>query len=154
MAVVTQVRVDGGIVVGDDGSEQAAAALLWAAEEARARRRALHVVRAWSLTGAPRPAGWQPGYVPPLEEYEKACREVLERDVAVAVEQWQDLQVTCHVAHTDPVQALLGAAEHAELLVLGWRGRGALRDRLLGSTAAEVVRRAACSVAVIRPFTP
>ena len=43
------------------------------------------------------------------------------------------------------------AGEHrAELIVMGTRGRGAVGQLLLGSVAAEVVRRAPCPVLTVR----
>ena len=143
----------GGVVVGDDGSEEAAAALLWAADAARQRRRALHVVRAWTMRTAVRPKGWTPGYVPSMEEFAQACRESVQRDVGAALEQWEGLEMQAHAVHGDPAKVLLAASQEAEMLVVGWRGRG-LRDRLLGSVAETVTRNAACTVVVVRPFRP
>ena len=153
MPVVEHLRVEGGVVAGDDGSEEAAAALLWAAETASYRRAPLRVVRAWSMRSAPRPKDWSVGYVPPLEEFEVACRETVERDVFGALEQWQGLDARVHVVHGEPVRVLREAAEGADLLVIGWRGRG-LRDRILGSVAEEMLRSAGCAVVVVRPFRP
>ena len=50
------VQVDGGIVVGHDGSKCAQEALVWAGRLARRADVELHVVRAWSMTSAPSPA--------------------------------------------------------------------------------------------------
>jgi nucleotide-binding universal stress UspA family protein len=46
---------------------------------------------------------------------------------------------------------LVRAAEGAELLVVGGRGRGALRGMLLGSVALHCVLHAPCPVLVLRP---
>jgi hypothetical protein len=35
-----------------------------------AGRPELHVVRAWSIMTAPQPKTWEPGYVPPLTDFE------------------------------------------------------------------------------------
>jgi nucleotide-binding universal stress UspA family protein len=48
-----------------------------------------------------------------------------------------------------PVEALLAAAEEADLLVVGRRGLG--RDGALGSVSERVAHRASCSVLVVRP---
>ena len=66
-----------GVVVGHDRSASADRAIAFGAEEARLRGWPLHVVRAWSLTHAPRPEGFEPGVVPPLEEYGEAVRREL-----------------------------------------------------------------------------
>src|SRR6478672_4590145 len=85
---VTEVRetieVDGGIVVGHDGSKCAQEALQWAGRLARRADLDLHVLRSWSLTTAPRPETWSPGFVPPLADWEKAVHDELSRHVAAA----------------------------------------------------------------------
>jgi nucleotide-binding universal stress UspA family protein len=43
------------------------------------------------------------------------------------------------------------ARVHADLIVLGTRGRSTLRDILLGSTAEKVLRESRCSVLAVRP---
>jgi nucleotide-binding universal stress UspA family protein len=53
----------------------------------------------------------------------------------------------------EPVQRLIGVAEEREalLLVIGSRGRGALRAALLGSVSLRLCRQAPCPVLVIPP---
>jgi nucleotide-binding universal stress UspA family protein len=53
----------------------------------------------------------------------------------------------------DPVETLLSLAdeEHAELLVVGSRGRGALKAALLGSVSWAVAMRASCPVVIVPP---
>ncbi|RBY81176.1 universal stress protein [Blastococcus sp. TF02-09] len=147
--VAETVQLDGGVVVAHDGSRSAQEALKWAGRlTARAGLR-LHVVRAWSMTTAPQPATWAPGYVPPLADYEKAVREELEAHVEVA-QLGADCQVTCHVVHRPPAQALMQAAENASLLVMGPRGRGGFSGLLLGSVSDKLVHHAPCPVTVVR----
>src|SRR4051794_32972459 len=110
--VVEDVRIDGGIVVGHDGSQCAQEALRWAGGLARRADLDLHVVRAWALMTAPQPSRWEPGYVPPLADYEKAVLDELTRHVAAAGLD-PAVRVTCHVVHKSPVQALIAAAERA-----------------------------------------
>jgi nucleotide-binding universal stress UspA family protein len=61
--------------------------------------------------------------------------------------QVEDLVVVGHVRRT-----LVSLAEerHAELIVLGVQGRGAIDRMVFGSTADYVVRRASCPVLTIR----
>jgi nucleotide-binding universal stress UspA family protein len=143
------VRVDGGVVVGHDGSRCAQEALLWAGRLARRADVDLHVVRAWSMTSAPRPRTWEPGYVPPLGEWEQAVRDELAAHVANAKLD-PACRVTCHVVHRPPVQGLLGAAEGAQLLVVGARGRGGFTGLLLGAVSDQLVHHASCPVTVVR----
>jgi nucleotide-binding universal stress UspA family protein len=143
------VRVDGGIVVGHDGSKCAQEALAWAGRLARRADIDLHVVRAWSMMTAPQPSTWAPGYVPPLPDWEKAVYEELTAHVkAVGLD--PSVRVTCHVVHKPAAQALMTAAEGANLLILGARGRGGFRGLLLGSTSDQLVHHAPCPVTVVR----
>ena len=53
----------------------------------------------------------------------------------------------------DPARALISLAQEqgADLLVLGSQGVGKLKEPGLGSVARKVVRRAPCSVLIMRP---
>ena len=143
------VRLDGGVVVGHDGSRCAQEALAWAGRLARRADVDLHVVRAWSMTTAPQPSTWEPGYVPPMSDWEQAVHDELTGHVA-AVRLDPAVRVTCHVVHRSPVQGLLAAAEGASLLVVGARGRGGFSGLLLGSVSDQLVHHAACPVTVVR----
>ena len=147
--VCERVQVDGGIVVGHDGSECAQQALRWAAALAHRARLDLHVVRAWSMTTGPRPSSWQAGYVPPLTDFEQAVHDELTAHVAAAGLH-PDVRVTCHVVHRAPARALIETAEGADLLVVGARGRGGFRGLLLGSISDQAVHHAPCPVTVVR----
>ncbi|MCW2700223.1 MAG: putative universal stress protein [Blastococcus sp.] len=148
--VTEVVHLEGGILVGHDGSKCAQEALGWAARLAGRADMDLHVLRAWSMMSAPRPTSWVPGYVPPLREYEKAVRDELSAHVSAAGLD-PTVRVTCHVVHTSPAQAMIAAAAGADLLVMGARGRGGFKGLLLGSVSDQVVHHAPCPVTVVRP---
>jgi nucleotide-binding universal stress UspA family protein len=143
------VQVEGGIVVGHDGSKCAQEALQWTGRVALRADLDLHVVRAWSMTTAPKPSSWSAGYVPPLVDWEKAVLDELTAHVAAAGLD-PKVRVTCHVVHKAPVQALMAAAEGANLLVVGARGRGGFAGLLLGSVSDQLVHHAPCPVTVVR----
>jgi nucleotide-binding universal stress UspA family protein len=143
------VEVDGGIVVGHDGSDCAQETLQWAGRLALRAGVELHVVRAWAMTTAPHPSSWTPGYVPPLPDWERAVLDELTAQVRAAGLD-PAVRVTCHVAHRAPVAALLKAAEGAHLLVVGARGRGGFRGLLVGSVSDQLVHHAPCPVTVVR----
>jgi nucleotide-binding universal stress UspA family protein len=147
--VTESVEITGGVVVGHDGSKCAQEALAWAGHLAARARLPLHVVRAWHLPTAPRPASWSPGYVPPLSDYEEAVRQALEAHVAAAGLPPQ-VEPMCHVTHQPPVRGLLQAAGGADLLVVGARGAGGFAGLLLGSVSDQCVRHAPCPVTVVR----
>lgn len=144
----TELAINGGILVGHDGSAASTRAVAWAAKHAARLGVPIHVLRAWSLTNAPRPASMEPGYVPPPEDFEAAVLEQLTRDI-----EDMNLPVACdvrlHAVHGQSSAALLEAAAGAEIVVVGRRGAGGFRGLLSGSTADQVVRYAPCPVVVV-----
>jgi nucleotide-binding universal stress UspA family protein len=143
------VEVEGGIVFGHDGSKCAQEALAWAGRLALRADLDLHVVRSWAMMTAPKPSSWVAGYVPPLVDWEKAVLDELTGHVA-AVGLDPQVRVTCHVVHKAPAPALMAAAEGANLLVVGARGRGGFAGLLLGSVGDQLVHHAPCPVTVVR----
>ncbi|MGZ5398793.1 MAG: universal stress protein [Nocardioides sp.] len=144
--VVNEVELDGGLLVGYDGSAAADKAVRWAAGIAGRLGEPLHVLRAWGMLNAPAPPAKKGGYIPPLTDWETAVREELERQVA-------RLELTCevrlHVVHAHASAALLHAARKADLLVVARRGSGGFRGLGSGSTADQVARHSPCPVVVV-----
>jgi nucleotide-binding universal stress UspA family protein len=58
--------------------------------------------------------------------------------------------VRTHVVHGNPADVLLRAAEGAEVLVVGSRGRGGFAAALLGSVSQHVSQHATCPVVIVR----
>jgi len=60
--------------------------------------------------------------------------------------------VEVDIADKPPVEGILGEAKrfHADAIVVGWRGHGAIRRLLIGSVSRGVVRGSACTVLVVR----
>ncbi|MFC3961589.1 universal stress protein [Nocardia jiangsuensis] len=136
------------VVVGTDGSEQAGAAVRWAAREAAAHRAPLHIVHA---VGVPVDFGPGVGYAPiDFGTLREAGNEIvtaartLARDVAGG-----ELTISTAVIEASAIPTLRDAAKDARMLVVGTRGFGALRRGLLGSVSTGVARHAECPVAVI-----
>ena len=148
--VSTEAEITGGVVVGHDGSGCSQETLQWAATLAERANWPLHVVRSWRMVTAPRPASWEPGYVPPMTDYEQAVLDDLRSDVVAALGSERAGAVHCHVVHTAPVKALIEAGKRADLLVVGSRGRGGFAGLLLGSVSDQVVHHASCPVTVVR----
>jgi nucleotide-binding universal stress UspA family protein len=85
--------------------------------------------------------------------------EMLEATLAAATrignEQVEDVlgaghDVQVSIVQGDASDALLEAATGADLLVVGNRGRGALKEALLGSTSGRVTDHAPCPVVIVR----
>jgi nucleotide-binding universal stress UspA family protein len=137
----------GRIVVGVDGSDHARAALRWAQREARLRGDELTAVLAWGLFDQLHAGGgtsFDPDYGPSDAAAALAAvvEETLGSEAAAGIEQL----VVCDL----PARALLDLAGRAELLVVGPRGRGALRELMLGSVSQACLQHAPCPVAVVR----
>jgi nucleotide-binding universal stress UspA family protein len=145
---VTEVRPDGGVVVGDDGSRCAAAAVRVAAEDARRRGATLHVLRAWSIASSVRTADVPAGIVPSMLEFEAATMAVEQARVHELLD--ASVPVEVHAVHANAAKALICASETAELLVVGTRGLGGFKSLVLGSVAEQCIRHAASSVLVVR----
>jgi len=63
---------------------------------------------------------------------------------------WPDAEV--RIVDASPVDAIVREAvrRRADVIVMGWRGHGAVRRLLTGSVSRGVVRRAPCAVLVVR----
>lgn len=132
------------VVVGYDGSPDAVDALTWAAGEARQRGARLTVLSAAEVYTA-----WQ--VVPPIvDELEDAQRRLAQEGVDRVATGDGEPAVDAGVVLSDPATALVAASAHADLVVIGNRGRGRVTGGLLGSVAFSVTTRATCPVVVVR----
>jgi nucleotide-binding universal stress UspA family protein len=143
---VNQEFVSGRIVVGVDGSTASLRAARWAAAEAERRGLALDVVHAWM---PPYPLN-PPDYFADPAPFEAQGAEILDRAMKSLAASGPVAVDTRPVLVRDyPSKALVHAAEEAELLAVGSRGRGGFSGLLLGSVSQNCVNHAPCSVAVI-----
>ncbi len=143
------------IVVGVDGSEDAARALNWAVREAARCGTTLEIVTTWEDPYR----YW--GERPPLGVVEQEERGALSGARAVAEEAAararalaHGLPVTTRVTEDDAASSLIEASRGAELLVVGTRGRGGFGGLLLGSVSQKCIGHAHCPVVVVRAVTP
>lgn len=149
-------------IVAFDGSAESAGAVRQAVRLFGDRR--LVVVSVWepglafAMAPAYDPTGM--GYPMPTGE-EVAMLDAVQRDHATATAEAGARIAAEAGGHADPypvadrvrvadtVAALAGEME-ACAIVVGTRGRGAVRSKLLGSTSAELLRCAPCPVVVVR----
>jgi nucleotide-binding universal stress UspA family protein len=140
------------IVVGVDGSPASIEALRWALAEAAARRSPLLVVRAWSHPFVTSPLG---AVAPSLDRetlaaLATAATEELERALAAARAAESEVKLETSVVEGGAAAVLLEAAQGADLLVVGSRGRGGFSGLLLGSVSQQCLHHAPCPVVVVR----
>lgn len=144
----------GSIVVGVDGSEDAARSVTWAARQAVLERRVLAIVHSTDQL-ALRDRVWLDTQGIDHRELTAALREAARATVASAAERAAvaapGVDVATALVDDDPRIALVDLSTEAHLLVLGSRGRGPVRTALLGSVSASVARHAHCPVVVSRP---
>jgi nucleotide-binding universal stress UspA family protein len=140
------------VVVGVEGSPESRAALTFAMAEATRRQARLRVVVA-----APLPEYWPIAYgiadLSPdvlIADTERAARQTLDEIVAAHPE-WAEVPSDIKAIAGPPGPVLVDASAGADLLVLGHRGRGAVRSTLLGSVGLHCVLHATCPVTIVRP---
>ena len=139
------------IVVGVDGSETANEALPLAAREAELHDARLRIVVVWQLSSLV----YGGGFVALDEEAFDALRDRAQRIADTAGAAVAELAPTVDretvVLEGQPAEALLGASEDADLVVVGSRGLGGFKRLMLGSVSDQVVHHATCPVLVVHP---
>ncbi|WP_192783032.1 universal stress protein [Amycolatopsis lexingtonensis] len=140
----------GPVIVGTDGSSHSDGALAFGCEEARLRGVGLIAVRTWSDIVAGEVLRAHPLQNDPAE-IEHVERARLADQVRPWRDKFPDLTIDLETTRGRPVRTLLERAEHAQLIVVGCRGRGGFTGMLLGSTSQALIGHSPCPVAVIRP---
>lgn len=137
------------VVVGIDASPASDEALRWAFEEAVRRDANLEVVIAWDFV-----AKWAVGFNPEWPE----DADHLSADATTAADKAVDRLLageprpnwlTVHAVRGTAALVLTEHARHADLLVVGSRGRGGFSKLLLGSVSNACVHHASCPIVVI-----
>lgn len=150
VVVVRGTPQDGPVVVGVDGSDAGAAAVAQAFEEASLRSTELVALHAWTDYGSDLAYAAAHQFVVDWGVVERRQREMLTKSLSGWQEKFPDVVVRQVVVRDRPVRALLDAAAHAQLLVVGSRGHGGLAGMLLGSTSQALVYHAPCPLLVAR----
>ena len=134
------------IVVGIDFSAASRAALGWALAERQARDDSLLVLHAGP------PTSDLVTHTPVVEERHENAAERLAASVAELGGGGDRVAYAVEDGHAAKV--LAERSREADLLVVGRTGFGAIESALIGSVSHEVVRKAACPVAVIPSTAP
>jgi nucleotide-binding universal stress UspA family protein len=139
------------IVVGVEGSPGSRAALRWSIEEARLRAGIVEVVTAYLPTYVPAAPDF--GYVPldPVDLVDEVKK--MQDDIIEAIGKEVDLagvRMEQKLLKGRSADTLIAAAEGADMLVVGNRGRGGFRGLLLGSVSQQIAHHATCPVVIVR----
>lgn len=141
----------GQILVGVDGSVESRLALEAALERGRDESRPVQVITTWTaISSTPAMNYWaiaNPGTSPAQVAADHA-REIQARfrDVVST----EGAEVFWEVVQGRAPEVMAERSEDASLVVVGARGRGALRSLLLGSVSRAVLQTAAAPVMVVR----
>src|SRR6185436_12434701 len=148
-----EMNPSGTIVVGVDGSPESGAAIEFAMREATRRQAWVRVIAAAQL-----PEYWTIAYgtadLPSPEEViadtKRMARQTLD-EVVNAHPELATVEFDIEAIAGPPGPVLVDVSEDADMLVLGHRGRGAVRSALLGSVGLHCVLHATCPVTIVRP---
>lgn len=121
----------GPVVVGVDGSEGSQLAVDFAFAECANRGAELLAVHAWS-------------------EEPQLAQRTLSESLAGRGARYPEVVVRPEAVHGSSRQVLVERSRHAQLMVVGARGRDTFQGLVLGSVSQNLLHHAACPVAVVR----
>lgn len=133
-------RPDHPVVIGTDGSPEAAAALWFAAGHAVATSTPLEIITS---------TGTHEQYDVDQAELHAAADRIAGSAKDWVHTNYPSLPVTVQVEDGPAERTLVNASERASMVVVGTRGRGAFEAMLLGSVSHAVIHGATCPVAVV-----
>ena len=132
------------VLLGIDGSPASEAATAFAFEEASRRGVELVALHAWSDVAVFPVLGMD------WHTYEQQGHEVLGERLAGWQEAYPDVHISRRIVCDKPARWLIDESKHAQLVVVGSRGRGGISSMLLGSVSTAVAESATTPVAVVR----
>jgi|RhiMethySRZTD1v2_1073278.scaffolds.fasta_scaffold16984_9 nucleotide-binding universal stress UspA family protein len=137
------------IVVGFDYSPGSEQALEFAFDSAERTGAPLTVVHGWRGSTAGTAGAYRP-LSPKIAEELETHRTELRDALASWIDKHPDVEVEWEAIPLHPTRVLSDASEHAAMIVVGSRGRGAFAGMLLGSVSLGVLHHARCPVAIAR----
>ncbi|WP_330180194.1 universal stress protein [Nocardia sp. NBC_01503] len=144
-----RIRIVSPIVVAVDGSVTSYQAVAWAAVEARLRHCPLHIITSYAIpngtTGRTAVSGDELAWL-----RRDGARVLTEAErTAETAARGDTLAITTEFTLELITPTLIARSKRARLLVVGNRGRGAIRRAVLGSVSSAVTRHAHCPVVVV-----
>jgi nucleotide-binding universal stress UspA family protein len=133
------------IVVGIDGSSGSARALDWAITQARQSGAILDIVTAWMF---PMTIGY--AFTTTVDEVRQKALDLLDEAISHVADVAPEVVVRGEANEQPAGPALVAASKEADLLIVGSRGMGGFEELLVGSVGHYCMRRATCSVVIVR----
>jgi nucleotide-binding universal stress UspA family protein len=145
------------VLVGVDGSENSDRALDFAldlAEKFGASVTILNVSESLAMSGVPQESFAYPsGSTAVLAKDLRAIQnEIISKNVSHARAVKPNLAVSSMLKEGDPALEIVNAAKDGgfDVIVVGHRGTGRMRERLLGSISEKVAHNAPCPVVIVK----
>ncbi|MEY9848675.1 universal stress protein [Streptacidiphilus sp. MAP5-3] len=138
----------GTVVVGLDTSDNARAALAWAAHEAKLRNARLLIGHSWSMQQYRLPEAYRRDIV---EGTHTAAQEFVDKAAADVRADHPGLVVAVELVDEAAVEGLLNLAQEAELLVVGHHGLNPMLTVLLGSVSQGIIAHTPVPAVVVPP---
>jgi nucleotide-binding universal stress UspA family protein len=139
------------IVVGVDGSEYSLRALRWAVVEAGRHGAELFALTTWTALPPPIASPYvDVNKTVDRQDGASAAEQALQTVVGNAMAGNPPIVVEIVATEGHPAKLLAEQSRHADLVVVGARGRGGIAGWLLGSVSQELLRHSSCPVAVVR----
>ena len=135
------------VLLAQDGSEYAFKALAEAIEMAKLYGAELHTI---SVEEIPHYAETVGEVIEEQDWEEHRFQEAIQRSREMAAAAQVDIRPHILVGHEVKTILEFSKAHGIDLLVVGFMGRSALYDRVMGSTCQSLVRLAPCSVLVVK----
>lgn len=138
---------DAPVLVGIDRSPASEAVTATAFEEASGRGVSLVALHAWSDVAVFPMLGMD------WRVYESQGNEILAERLSGLQDRYPDVQVQRRLVCDQPARWLIRESEHAQLVVVGSRGRGGFSSTWFGSVGSAVAQSANIPVLVVRGST-
>ena len=133
------------VVVGVDGSREAGKALDWAIAEVIRFPAVLEIVTAWFF---PMALGFALSTT--VEQVRLEAGRILNDAVSHVTDVTPDIVVRSTLSEAEPGPALVDQSSGPDLLVVGSRGLGSVRELLPGSVGTFCARHSRCSLVIVR----
>ncbi|HEU5484695.1 MAG TPA: universal stress protein [Microlunatus sp.] len=138
------------LIVGIDGSPESEAAMAWALEEARRRELEVELIYALAVPVVSDAYGMVMTR-PDIDELTDYSQNLLDAALISARSAAPDVTVSARLASGPPSAVLIEASKHADGLVVGTRGLGAISGKLLGSVSVRLAGKSFCPVFIVPP---